>query len=284
MKYPKVSIITPSCNSGKFINKTILSVKNQDYPNIEHAIIDGGSTDGTLDIIKSFEGTYNIRWVSEKDEGQYDAINKGFRMAKGDILGYINSDDMYLPDTISKVVNCFDAYKDVEVVYGDWHIIDEEGSIMKERRARVRPFDLRWLRCYDYINPSAAFIRSSIIKEGLFIDNSISHYGDWEWYLRIATAGKKFYFLNEKLCYFRRHPHSKIATLSKEESRKQRLMISKRYNIPLQKIEFWDNFLLPWRGRLFCLHYSMRHHNWPEIFRRSKKVLLRYLGIIITLH
>jgi len=276
---PLVSIITPSYNQAKFIEKTILSVKNQDYPNIEHIIVDGGSTDGSINIIKSFEGTYNMRWISEEDKGQYDAINKGFRMAKGEILGFINSDDMYFPHTIWKVVSCFNSYKEIEVVYGDWYRVDERDTIIITR-PRVRPFNLKWLRRYDYINPSAAFIRTSLIREGFFIDNSITHFGDWEWYLRMATAGKKFYFLNEKLCYFRCHPHSKIATLSKEESKKQRLIISRRYNIPYWRIKFWDDFLLPWYNRFFNLQHLLHIWNWSEILKRSKKILLRSFKIM----
>lgn len=275
---PLVSIVTPSYNQGRFIEGTILSVKNQDYANIEHIIVDGGSTDGTTNILRSFEGAYNMRWVSEKDEGQYDAINKGFRMAKGDILGYINSDDMYLPDAISKVMKCFNVYKEVEVVYGDWYKIDERGTILITRPT-VRSFSLKWLRRYNYINSSAAFIRASLIREGFFVDNSISHYGDWDWYLRIATAGRKFYFLNEKLCYFRAHSHSQIATLSKKELHRQRFMISKYHNIPLWKIELWYHFVFVWRSRFFNLRRLLRTREWFEILRRSKKILLKYSKI-----
>ncbi|MEM2568057.1 MAG: glycosyltransferase, partial [Candidatus Bathyarchaeia archaeon] len=90
-----VSIITPSLNQGRFIRETLLSVKSQDYPCIEHIVIDGGSTDDTLMILKRYEGTYNLRWISEPDEGHSDAVNKGFRMAQGEIVGWLNSDDVY---------------------------------------------------------------------------------------------------------------------------------------------------------------------------------------------
>lgn len=275
---PLVSIITPSFNQGQFIEETILSVKNQGYPNVEHIIVDGGSTDNTLEILKKYESTYDMRWISERDEGQYDAINKGFRKAKGDILGWINSDDVYVSDAISKIVDCFIAHTEAEVLYGGWYHINEKNSILMARQ-RVRPFDLKRLRRYDFINPSATFIRASIIHEGFFLDHSIAHFGDWDWYLRIASAGWKFYFLDEKLCYFRIHSNSRIAMLDKSEAKKQRLVISRRHNIPLWQIEFWDDFLLPWRSRLFKLRILLHDRNVPEIFRRSKKVLWRYLGI-----
>ena len=102
---PLVSIVTPSYNQGKFIEDTILSVKNQSYPNIEHIVVDAGSTDGTLKILRKYEKEYNLKWVSEPDEGQSDAVNKGFEMAKGEIVDWINSDDVYFDTmTISYVV------------------------------------------------------------------------------------------------------------------------------------------------------------------------------------
>lgn len=279
---PRVSIITPSYNQGQFIEETILSVLNQTYPNIEYIIVDGGSTDNTLEVIKKYENNPKFKWISEIDEGQYDAINKGFHMARGSILGYINSDDFYLPNAVSKVVNCFNKHEDVEVVYGEWYPIDEEGLVIPSWRPNVRSFDLERLRCYDYINPSAAFIRASLIGEGFLIDNSISHLGDWEWYLRMATAGKKFYFLNEKLCYFCIHPASKTITLSRQKCREQRLIISKRYNIPYWKMKVWYDFIGEWRGRFSCLHYLLSNHKFSEIFQGSIRFPFRFLKEFIS--
>ena len=95
--HPKVSIVTACYNSEKYIEDCIKSIMRQTYDNVEHIIVDGGSTDGTLDIIKKYENQYNMRWISEKDNGMYDAITKGFRMASGEIYAWLNSDDMYMP-------------------------------------------------------------------------------------------------------------------------------------------------------------------------------------------
>lgn len=130
--WPKISIVTPSYNQGQFIEETILSVKNQDYPNIEHIIVDGGSTDRTLEILKKYEGTYKIYWISEPDEGQADAVNKGFALAKGEIIGWLNSDDVYF-DThvITRVVQCFNRRKNFDIIYGNLALINKTGLILK---------------------------------------------------------------------------------------------------------------------------------------------------------
>ncbi len=100
--YPKISIVTPSYNSAEFIEDCIQSVLKQNYPNFEHIIIDGGSTDGTVEILKKYP---HLKWISEPDEGQSDALNKGFKKAEGDIIGWLNSDDVYLPGTFNKVAD-----------------------------------------------------------------------------------------------------------------------------------------------------------------------------------
>src|SRR5687768_13083798 len=107
MNSPKISIITPSYNQGRFIEETILSVINQNYPNLEYIIIDGGSTDNTVEIIRKYE-QHLAYWVSEKDGGQSEAINKGFKKATGDIVCWINSDDFFMPGALSKVADCFE--------------------------------------------------------------------------------------------------------------------------------------------------------------------------------
>ena len=129
---PLVSIITPSYNHGRFIEETILSVKNQDYPNIEHIIVDGGSTDNTVEILGKYEGSYNMRWTCEKDNGQSDAVNKGFAKAKGKIVGWLNSDDLYFyKNSISTVVCEFNAQPDVEIMYGHAAKINHENRLLR---------------------------------------------------------------------------------------------------------------------------------------------------------
>jgi glycosyltransferase involved in cell wall biosynthesis len=273
MNNPLVSVITPSYNQGQFIEETILSVKNQTYSNIEHIIVDGGSTDDTIEILKKYEGTYNMKWISEKDEGQYDAINKGFKMARGEILGYINSDDVYLPYTIEKVVNIFIRFPSIDIVYGDWYKIDEYGNL-KWRRKLVRPFSIKWLKRYDYINPSATFIKASIVKEeNYFINNFLSHCGDYEWFLRLATAGKKFYFIDEVLCYFREHSSSKTFKLTPKEREAQLKLICKLYNISYTSKKMWEDFILAWIGRISLCLFLLKNRKFSEIHEHFVKFI-----------
>ena len=128
--FPRISVVTPSFNQGDFLEHTILSVLNQDYPNLEYIIIDGGSTDRSIEIIKKYE-KHLTYWVSEKDNGQSDAINKGFRRSTGEILAWLNSDDLYLPGTLLKVGRFFLSKPHVDVLYGDLFIADAEERILR---------------------------------------------------------------------------------------------------------------------------------------------------------
>ena len=126
---PLVSIITPSFNQARYLESTIHSVLDQDYPNIEYIIVDGGSTDGSAEIIHGFSDRL-AWWVSEKDHGQTDAINKGFARAKGEILAWLNSDDTYQPHAIAEAVGLLRDRPEVGLVYGDANFIDENGRVI----------------------------------------------------------------------------------------------------------------------------------------------------------
>jgi len=131
---PLVSIITPSYNCGEYIEQTIESIKGQDYPNIQHIIVDGGSTDKTIDVLKKYSDT--ISWISEPDNGMYDAINKGFKLAKGEIFTYINTDDYYdSNEIVSSVVNQFINNDNIEFIYGHCTFIDRYGKFMYTYKA-----------------------------------------------------------------------------------------------------------------------------------------------------
>src|SRR5437016_7897009 len=125
--YPKISVVTPSYNQGSYLEKTILSVLNQEYPNIEYIVIDGGSTDNSLDIIKKYEKHLKY-WVSEPDRGQSNAINKGFSHATGDLLTWLSSDDYYMPGALWALATMAMAHREASVFVGAGRIIDERSE------------------------------------------------------------------------------------------------------------------------------------------------------------
>jgi len=184
---PLVSIITPSLNQGRFIEAAIDSVLSQDYPRIEYIVIDGGSTDSTLEVLRRYGD--RVQWVSEPDRGQSHAINKGFRRARGDILAWLNSDDTYLPGAVRSAVEHMVEHPDCAMVYGDGYLIDEAGRTTR-RFPASEPFDL-WKLVYvhDYILQQSAFFRRAAIEAVGDLDERL-HWGmDWDLFIRI---GKRF--------------------------------------------------------------------------------------------
>lgn len=192
----KVSIITVSYNASKTIEQTIQSVLNQTYKNIEYIIIDGGSTDGTVDIIKKYEDKIAF-WVSEPDGGIYDAMNKGILKSTGNIIGIINSDDWYEKNTVEKVVEAFEHFN-YGLVYGSMVIIKEDGSKIKKEKY---PLDALW---YKMVTPhSSVFIKKEVyLKYGLF-NLKYQLAADYELVLRLYSEGVKFGCLDEILANFR---------------------------------------------------------------------------------
>lgn len=222
---PLVSIVTPSYNQGIFIKETIDSIKNQDYTNIEHIVIDGGSNDETVDILKSYGE--ELQWVSEKDNGQTDAINKGLRLAKGDIVAYLNSDDLYLPGTISYIVEMFEKRPDTEFLYGDFHAIDAESKIID--KIKTIPFDHNIL-LYDanFISQPASFYRRSLIDKIGFFDDKLIYLMDYEFFLRAAKRKVNIELVKRYLSAIRYHGNCKTLTGS-EPWAEERTMLKDLY-------------------------------------------------------
>ncbi len=159
-KIPLVSIVTPSFNQAQYLEKTIQSVLNQDYPNLEYIVIDGGSTDGSVEIIKKYENQIT-HWVSEPDQGQTDAINKGFEVATGEILAWLNSDDLYYPNAIKDAVDYLVDKPLVSMVYGDCDFIDGFGQVFGKFDARQTNYK-RLMRGNGNIPQPAAFWRKDL--------------------------------------------------------------------------------------------------------------------------
>jgi glycosyltransferase involved in cell wall biosynthesis len=158
---PLVTIVTPSFNQARYLEQTIRSVLDQDYPNIEYLIVDGGSTDGSVDIIRRYASRL-AWWVSEKDSGQSDAVNKGLQRATGDVIGWLNSDDLYQPGAVRAAVETLQNHPEAGAVYGDALAIDEAGKTFN--RMRARQYDLVNLLAFNIICQPAAFIRRPVLQ------------------------------------------------------------------------------------------------------------------------
>ena len=201
---PLVSIITPSFNQGSFIEETIQSVFVQDYSNIEYIVMDGGSTDNTIEILKRYEG--KLHWVSEKDRGQTDAINKGFRMAKGDIFAWLNSDDVYLPGAVSKAVTYLKSYPDIGMVYGKTKFCNIKSQVVGEYP--TEPLNYKRLAVFNFICQPSVFFRKEVLYAVGGLDLKLHYAMDYDLWIRIANRFGVNY-LPEFLSMYRLHGESK---------------------------------------------------------------------------
>lgn len=196
---PLVSIVTPSYNQAQYLEQTIRSVIEQDYPRIEYILIDGASTDESVEIIKKYEirdrvtqplhpGIHKIdHWISEKDNGQAEAINKGLVRASGEILAWLNSDDYYLPSTISSVVNIFEENPDIVMAYGDMLAVDEHGQTINI--LKYRQLALEDLLCFQIIGQPSVFFRRKAYEAIGGLDTSLHFLLDHQFWIRITQQG-----------------------------------------------------------------------------------------------
>lgn len=208
---PLVSIVTPVCNGLPYLPETLASVRRQDYPRIEHVIVDGGSTDGTLELLRA---SPDLVWISEPDRGMYDAIGKGLRLAHGDILAYQNADDRYVvPDAVSAAVGVLLARPELDVAFGDYRLIDEAGRALGTRSATARPFHPRRLRRLSCVPPQSAFVRRRVLEAGHWPDPTLRFCGDWEWFLGMAQSGRVFGTVPREIAEFRVHARSLTRTV-----------------------------------------------------------------------
>ena len=179
---PTISLVTPSLNQGRFIRETIESVLSQEYPALDYFVQDGGSTDETLDVLKSYAG--RVPYVSEKDRGQADAINRGLRLSRGEVLGYLNSDDVLRPGALHAVGEAFAANPDLLFVWGRAAYIDADGKSVSPYL--VRPEALERLADSCFIAQPAAFFRRKVWNEVGEFDETLHHTMDYDYWLRIA--------------------------------------------------------------------------------------------------
>jgi glycosyltransferase involved in cell wall biosynthesis len=203
---PLVTIITPSFNQARYLEATIQSVLSQDYPRIEYMIVDGGSSDGSAEIIKKHESQL-AWWVSEKDKGQTDGINKGFARAKGDVLAWINSDDTYEPGAVSAAVKYLHEHPEVGMVYGDCNFIDEDGHVIGKFGSAQTNY--RLLRQgYAHIPQQTMFFRADLWKQVGPLDPSFYFAMDYDLWTRISAL-TEIKYVPQTWANFRLHTSGK---------------------------------------------------------------------------
>jgi glycosyltransferase involved in cell wall biosynthesis len=262
---PLVSVVTPSLNQGRFIEATIRSVAEQDYPRVEHIVIDGGSTDGTVDVLQRYG---HLRWISEADGGQSEALNKGFAMAEGEILGWLNADDVYLPGAIAASAQ---ALRDTgcALVYGGWIQLDEAGNLIRE--ISPMPWDYRLqLEVRNGVSqPGTLFTRNAFESVGR-IDASYRYAMDYELWLRLG-ARYDVRCIERPLAGFRVHSTSK-SVAEAEGFRAETWRAARSHGARLRSPLFLDYYLPaehPWAFRLLIAWRHLRHGEVRKLAART---------------
>jgi glycosyltransferase involved in cell wall biosynthesis len=188
---PRISIITPSYNQASYLEETLLSVFSQEYPDLEYMVVDGGSTDGSVEIIEKYADRL-AWWVSAKDNGQADALNKGFARATGEIVAWINSDDYYLPGAFAAAVRALEENPDCGMVYGD--VVSINGAGERINVMRYGDWGLDELLQFNIIGQPSVFMRRSVLEQAGYLDLSYHYLLDHELWLRVAQKAPVRYF------------------------------------------------------------------------------------------
>ncbi len=215
-EFPTLSVVTPSFNQAAFLRQTLDSVLDQNYPGLEYLVIDGGSTDGSREILQAYDGRLD-HWVSEKDSGQVDAINKGLRRATGEWVGWQNSDDFYLPGTFHSFARTVRDNPDADLVIADIVLVDEHGGPIRDVRY-VRPTYGSAFAEGMVLANQAAFWRRSLHERIGYIDESYNCSFDYDWFMRILQHGRAVHVREHWGC-FRYHDQAKTSTLGEQFTR-----------------------------------------------------------------
>lgn len=188
---PSLTILTPSLNSARTIERTLESVRAQGYPDVEHLVIDGGSTDGTLDVLR---GAAGVRWISEPDDGLSHALNKGLAMARGDVVGWLNADDFYLPGSLRAAGGALAARPDAEWLTAPCLIVDAADSeirslVTRYKRALLRRYSRRSLIAQNFVAAPSTFVRTAALREIGGFDQALGLAMDYDAWLKLAVRG-----------------------------------------------------------------------------------------------
>ena len=248
---PKISIVTVVYNGEKYLEECIFSIKNQTYHNYEHIIVDGGSTDHTIEIIKKHENTYPMKWISEPDNGMYDAINKGFKMATGDIFAWLNYDDIYMPYAFETVVTVM-TRKNIKWCMGLPVVFTEDKKMYKIPKT-IPVFLQGFLkrgyidgRMYQIIQQESTFWHSELWHKAGGIDEKLQYAGDF-WLWKKFAEYEKLYTLDTIIAGFRKHKGQKTDNIDKYMEEVGQLTLWKKFLIKIRFVKL-ITYILTFRG------------------------------------
>ncbi len=227
---PKISVVTPSFNSIHTIAETIESVMKQDYPNLEHIVVDGGSKDGTLELLKKYP---HIRWISEKDEGHYHAMNKGIQMSTGEAINILNSDDCYCDGILKKIGAALEAHPEWDGVFGDMIFVDDNGKeIFRREEAFWDPQIVRF--GFGLGQHQTLFIRKKTYDRlGLLRHKDFKNSVDYEFLMRLAHSNCKIGNVHDYVVRYRYHQHGQSADKRVAENMaRESAQIRREYGVP----------------------------------------------------
>jgi glycosyltransferase involved in cell wall biosynthesis len=285
--WPKISIITPSLNQGQFIEETIRSVLLQGYPDLEYIIIDGGSRDRSVYLIEEY-GQWLAYWISQPDSGQSNAINKGLKLSSGDIVAWINSDDVYHPGSFSAVASSLHHGGKVTdtILFANCDFIDEAGIYLY--RYIPEPFSRNKLMMYwkEYFIPQpTVFIPGSVFRANP-LNEVLSYVMDWELWLRLSER-YEYKYIDRTLAKFRNHGASKWGTAHHLFIKEQQQIVNFHHKTLIDKLHFHFRHVA-WKSRMFYhrmiriyllkLLYDLTSERFYSALRRFKKKRFAILG------
>jgi len=276
--WPRVSVVTPSFNQAPYLEETIRSVLLQGYPNLEYIVMDGGSTDGSVEIIRRY-ADWVAAWVSERDAGQADAINKGFRHASGEILAWLNSDDIFYPGAVQAQVKYLIERPTVEVVYGDCQYVSAHGQPVQT--AYARPFAPRELLRFTLMYQPTVFFRRAAMERSGPLDAGFQFALDAEYWLRLHRNGARFGYHPALVATYRLHDSSKtIGSVTKMHAETERLIV--QYASPGERVGLLADHYLQTAIRL--VNQGQTRSSWAyaraACALRVRIRLLAYLGAV----
>lgn len=275
---PLVSLIIPSFNQGAFLEATLCSALEQDYPRLELLVIDGGSSDESPSILQRYSDRLAY-WVSEPDRGQAHAINKGLQAARGSLLGWLNSDDLLLPGTVARAVQVFQERPEVDVVYGRLERIDADGRLIPTPRLPkdVLEFSIEHVLGECIVNQPGSFWRRAVMEKAGLLDERLHYALDYEYWIRLALLGARFARLPQPVARFRLSPASKTVSQAAAMAQEQVQVVREtleRYN--LKALCDWDPPEAAARARKTVASASLLAFN-AELKRRRLRPALSWL-------